>query len=257
VGLWSFSALAEFPRFKVIETPWPECLKTENVDADGYYTDSASWILTCPREVFLEKVHKEKIHHPGLNLLVGRVLHQEVNRVRNEVLQESLTKAKPQDTSLLESPWLGVFNDLWKATQVTLTAPPQRAPFESTEGTIVARTQELVSAAETKLTPLLIGGEGKTPPPPGVLALDAGLEYYDLLGDSLRFGAAVDFVTQNASLFQGPTAQREIMSSALKWDDMFGASTLRPWLAQKLEGMRTKDIAANVRPEQLQYWPRQ
>lgn len=250
-GFLSLIARADFPRFKVVESSLiSKCFKGDHIDAEGYYSASNQWALSCPREILLESLKDEKIHDPAINLLVGRVLHQEILKIRGEVLAEFLNKKK-QDASLLESPLFNVFHDLFQATQATLTPPPH-APFESSEGTVVAKTQDFVSAAESRLALLLVG-EGKGAPA-GVLASEAALEYLNILGDSLRFAAAADFLNQNAALFQSSSLQKEALTSVLKWDDLFGALPLRPWLLSKLEAARGKDASSTPRPEQLSYW---
>lgn len=74
------------PQIKVsIPAQLDSCLK-DNANSDHVLSKAAEWQLTCDISILLKRAEGLKVKTPSVRLLIGRLIHGEINRIKNEVL---------------------------------------------------------------------------------------------------------------------------------------------------------------------------
>lgn len=246
-------ASAPAPHLTRLRSSLEECLKTDSgLGADGKTIEGQiEWKLACPPEDFLKRSREEKFRQPVLRLLVGRVIHGEVLRVREEVVQEQLKTQRENVFPKNFGPF-GFIEGLLKNEALQEWMAPATPSYASVEGQIVARTKDFVEEGTRVLRPLYVGATPKEYLP---YAPEGLLTHLMILGDTLRSSALGETLqAQSALLASSSRTQHEFLQKLLAWEESYGVAGARPWLQEKIVALRPKDYGAGARGDGLTLW---
>lgn len=236
-----FSSRAQSPRPSIprfSSDAFKDCLS---------YSDRG-WTLTCSLAQFLEKAKKED-PSPQLSLIVGRVLQKEIFKIKAENAIGILKIQKVSQYPLPPLPPLSPALDLKSLGQLSLRDFVEQIPhtFENPEGLVLSQSESVVAAAREWLRPLF-----KNSP----LSIEAGLCFFEILGDSLRFREAQKMLTEEAFFLQERWARIQVVRKVSDWVEFENDANLKKWLRERLQEIRPAEINASIRSEELFYWLR-
>ena len=224
------NAVAPLAVPKLNEPFFKSCFR-QDLNAD---MPSKAWTLTCPLTDFLQHAEKVANPSPAFRLLVGHLVHDEINRLRAETFLSTRPVTKDEANS--------AFNPLAMTHQAART----ESDFENPTGVLLAQTEDMVAQAKKWLEPLF-----KSSP----LSTEAGLCYFQILGDSLRFSSAQEMLVDQPFFLQAKWARVQVLQNVSVWIDAYGAPRLRDWLRKRLEELRPDEITG-AKSDDLFYWIR-
>jgi soluble lytic murein transglycosylase-like protein len=216
------------PKLKVSLDPSVAKCLVDKANPNTPLRRSAVWELTCEREDFLRAANNLRVKGPGLRLLVGKVLHQELLKLRS-----TLGVATPPATLDVDAPTSDVV-----AGQATL------------EVEFLKQSEDIIKSAAEWLTPLFQDPKRRDL----VLNFEGAFELFTIYGDGFRFARAKALIAsqQNLLLRKG-SAENRVVDQVLMWIENYGNPSLRDWLQERLVLLRPSDITG-AREVELKYW---
>jgi len=195
------------------------------------------WFLKCSIEKFLKEASKVSVISPALRMLVGRSIHFEILKTRAEALLTYQTLPK---TVMSLSPAKRTVNFASLETLGLRDFPIELETFESPQNLVLSQTDGIVLEAKKWLEPLF-----DSP----ILRTEAGLLYFEILGDSFRFPSAEEWLRAQSFSQQPRWARSEVIYKVTNWVEAFNASLLKPWLLKKLIDQRPTEIVSSRRED--------